>query len=137
MTWPRPWQVGQVRSTVKKPDCERTAPTPPQVLQVLGDVPGLAPDARTDVAGDRGGHADLRRLAGEGLGEADFHVVAQIGAARGAAAAAPPARPPRPAAAAHEVAEQILENIRHGGGEFGPEAGAAGPRPPPMPPSKA
>ena len=43
ITWPRPWQVGQVRSTVKKPDCERTAPWPPQVEQVLGDVPGLAP----------------------------------------------------------------------------------------------
>ena len=44
MTWPRPWQVGQVRSTVKKPDCERTAPWPPQVAQVFGLVPGLAPE---------------------------------------------------------------------------------------------
>ena len=43
MTWPRPWQVGQVRSTVKKPDCERTAPAPPQVPQVLGLDPALAP----------------------------------------------------------------------------------------------
>ena len=43
ITWPRPWQVGQVRSTVKKPDCERTAPCPPQVEQVLGEEPGFAP----------------------------------------------------------------------------------------------
>ncbi len=44
ITWPRPWQVGQVRSTVKKPDCERTAPCPPQVPQVFGLVPGFAPE---------------------------------------------------------------------------------------------
>jgi hypothetical protein len=44
ITWPRPWQVGHVRSTVKKPDCERTAPWPPQVAQVLGAEPGLAPE---------------------------------------------------------------------------------------------
>src|SRR5215831_20822604 len=41
--WPRPWQPGQVRSSVKKPcDC-RTRPAPPQVEQVFGLVPALAP----------------------------------------------------------------------------------------------
>ena len=44
ITRPRPWQVGQVRSTVKKPEDVRTAPWPLQVGQVLGLVPGLAPD---------------------------------------------------------------------------------------------
>ena len=44
ITWPRPAHVGQARSTVKKPDCERTAPAPPQVPQVFGWVPGLAPE---------------------------------------------------------------------------------------------
>ena len=43
ITWPLPWQVGQVRSTVKKPCEALTAPAPPQVPQVLGAVPGLAP----------------------------------------------------------------------------------------------
>src|SRR3546814_910425 len=39
---PVPWQVGQVCCTLKKPCCMRTAPEPPQVRQVLGEVPGLA-----------------------------------------------------------------------------------------------
>ena len=43
MTWPLPWQVGQVRSTVKKPWDALTAPAPPQVPQALGCDPGLAP----------------------------------------------------------------------------------------------
>ncbi len=43
ITWPRPWQVGQVRSSVKKPCAWRTRPWPLQVAQVLGLVPGLAP----------------------------------------------------------------------------------------------
>src|SRR3990172_9095804 len=43
MIWPRPWQAGQVRSTVKKPDDDLTAPVPPQVGQALGIEPGLAP----------------------------------------------------------------------------------------------
>ena len=44
MVWPRPWQVGQVRSTEKKPCAARTLPAPPQVEQVVGWVPGLAPE---------------------------------------------------------------------------------------------
>src|SRR5262245_20384847 len=43
MPCPLPWQVGQVRSTVKKPWDALTAPAPPQVAQVLGCEPGLAP----------------------------------------------------------------------------------------------
>ena len=43
MTWPRPWQFGQVRSMEKKPWAARTRPTPAQVGQVFGLVPGLAP----------------------------------------------------------------------------------------------
>src|SRR5215469_10714416 len=41
--WPRPWQPGQVRSSVKKPWAWRTRPAPPQVAQVFGLVPALAP----------------------------------------------------------------------------------------------
>src|SRR5512147_2146860 len=41
---PRPWQVGQVRSMVKKPWLARTLPMPPQVRHETGDVPALAPE---------------------------------------------------------------------------------------------
>src|SRR5262249_8400932 len=44
MTWPRPWQAGQVRSSVKKPLAGRVRPRPPQVGQALGLVPALAPE---------------------------------------------------------------------------------------------
>ena len=44
MVWPRPWQVGQVRSIEKKPCAARTRPVPWQVAQVVGLVPGLAPE---------------------------------------------------------------------------------------------
>ena len=43
MIWPRPPQVGQVRSTVKKPCCARTLPCPEQVGQVEGSEPPSAP----------------------------------------------------------------------------------------------
>ena len=68
----------------------------------------------------------MRCLAGIGLGQGNFHVVAEIGAA-GSAAAAPPALAGALAAATHEVAEEVFEDIRHGGIEFGAETGAAGP----------
>ena len=42
-TLPLPWQVGQVCCTEKKPCWMRTTPCPPQVRQVWGLVPGLAP----------------------------------------------------------------------------------------------
>ena len=44
IVWPRPWQVGQVRSIEKKPWAARTRPEPWQVAHVFGLVPGLAPD---------------------------------------------------------------------------------------------
>ena len=43
MTWPRPWQATQVRSSVKKPCAWRTLPAPPQLAQIFGLVPDLAP----------------------------------------------------------------------------------------------
>ena len=57
-TWPMPWQSpqgsstrrpdppqrGQARSMEKKPWVARTRPWPPQALQVVGLVPGLAPE---------------------------------------------------------------------------------------------
>src|SRR6056297_341086 len=42
--WPTPPQVGQVRSTVKKPCCARTFPMPEQVGQVCGSAPPSAPE---------------------------------------------------------------------------------------------
>src|SRR6056297_2578461 len=41
--WPTPEQVGQVRSTVKKPCCARTFPIPEQVGQVTGSEPPSEP----------------------------------------------------------------------------------------------
>ena len=41
---PLPWQRGQVCWIEKKPCCMRTWPCPPQVGQVVGLVPGLAPE---------------------------------------------------------------------------------------------
>src|SRR3984957_5890383 len=61
------------------------------------------------LADDRRRNSDLRRLAGKRFLQRDFHVVAQIRAALASRAAA--------ATAAH--AEQIVENIREGGGEIG------------------
>ena len=71
----------------------------------------------------------MRCLAGIGLGQGNFHVVAEIGAACSAAAAPPALAGALAAATAHEVAEEVFENIRHGGIEFGAEARAAGPAP--------
>src|SRR3546814_16750393 len=64
----------------------------------LGTALGAA--AAAGLAGRRAGHADLRGLAAEGVFQADFHVVAPIGAARRRAAAA----------AAHEIAEHPVED---------------------------
>ncbi len=44
ITWPFPMQTGQVRSMVKKPWLWRILPWPLQVEQVVGLVPGLAPE---------------------------------------------------------------------------------------------
>ena len=66
--------------------------------------------AAAGFAGHRGGDADLRGLAGERVAKRNFHVVFEIGAALlGAASAA--------AAASHELAEQVVEYLRHRGRE--------------------
>src|SRR6516225_1609480 len=44
ITWPRPWQLGQVRSSVKNPWACRMRPCPPQVGQAFGLVPAFAPE---------------------------------------------------------------------------------------------
>src|SRR5690606_3462359 len=44
MTLPLPRQVGHVCWIEKKPCCTRTLPCPLQVWQVLGCVPGFAPE---------------------------------------------------------------------------------------------
>ena len=47
MILPVPLQASQVRTVAKEPNmvfcCTRTWPVPPQVVQVTGLVPGLAP----------------------------------------------------------------------------------------------
>src|SRR5690606_3953668 len=43
IVWPAPPQVGQVRSTVKKPWLALTFPMPEQVGQVCGSAPPSAP----------------------------------------------------------------------------------------------
>ena len=96
MISPRPWQRGQVRSMVKKPWLARTLPAPPQVGQVEGWVPALAPVPRAGLAGHAGRHADLRGLAGVGLRQRDLHVVAQVGAALAPASAGRCRRAARP-----------------------------------------
>ena len=54
---PVPWQVGQVCWIEKKPCDRRTVPEPLQVVQVLGCVPGLAPEplqvSHSSIAGMR------------------------------------------------------------------------------------
>ena len=48
ITLHEPWQLGQVRSTVKKPDWERTRPLPWQVTQVTGAAAPAAPVPRQE-----------------------------------------------------------------------------------------
>src|SRR5262247_950547 len=74
---------------VKKPWLARTLPMPPQVGQVEGLVPGLAP---VPVQPSQ---------------------VTQVGAAFAAGAPGAAAAP-----ATHELAEQIIEDVRHRGGEI-------------------
>ncbi len=44
IVWPRPPQLGHVRSMAKKPCWARTRPCPAQVLQIAGFEPALAPE---------------------------------------------------------------------------------------------
>ena len=121
MVSPRPWQLGQVRSMVKKPWLARTLPWPAQVGQVVGLVPARAPDARACFTGNAGRHADLRGLADVGFRQGDLEIVAQVGAALARRARTRPAAAP----SAHELAEQVIEDVGHRGGEVGPEAAGA------------
>src|SRR5690606_37299651 len=75
----------------------------------------LGAGAGAGLAGDAGGHADLGGLALERLLQRDLHIVAQVGAAVARVARAPASAA---AAPAHEVAEQIVEDVRHGRGEI-------------------
>lgn len=96
ITSPRPWQVGQVRSTMKKPCWARTWPCPPHRLQRRVPVPGSAPEPLQ--GSHPGGNFDLDfgLLAVERLVQAHFQIIAQVGPAPGlltATTAAPKAEP--------------------------------------------
>src|SRR5690606_33683845 len=82
---------------------------------------GLGAGAVAGVAADQRRHVDLDGAAEIGLLERDFEIVAQVGAAQARLLA------PAALAAAHEVAEDVLEDVGHGRGEFGPEAAPATP----------
>src|SRR5690606_27133208 len=77
---------------------------------------GLGAGALAGLAGDECGHLDLDGPAGKGLFERDLEIVPEVRAAQPRLPAAPAAGP------AHEVAENVLENVGHRGREFGPEA---------------
>src|SRR4029079_12088552 len=86
---------------------------------------GLGARALAGLALGRGRHAYLRCLAGKGLDEAGFHIVAKVRAAYGTRA--PGATTcTTTAASAHEFAEQIFEDVRHRRREFGTKARTAG-----------
>jgi hypothetical protein len=112
ITWPRPWQFGQVRSSVEKPCACRALPWPAHNRTGLRLGARLCATAGAGFADDGRRNADPRGLARKGFEQRDFHIVAPVGAALAAgAAAAPPAH-----------AEQVVENIREGRGEIGAEA---------------
>ncbi|MGY4328674.1 hypothetical protein ACVWWG_003091 [Bradyrhizobium sp. LB7.2] len=101
---------------MKKPcDC-RTRPAPPQVEQVFGLVPALAPMPEQASQVTETGISICAVLPPKAYLERDFHVVAQVGAALAAAAAT---------AALSGHAEQIFENVGEGGGESRAETGGA------------
>src|SRR5574337_1592004 len=68
---------------------------------------GARARAGAGLASDRDRQPDRRVLAAERVLERDFEIVAQVAAALAARRVAPPA-------SAHHVAEQVVENIRHG-----------------------
>ena len=105
---PTPRQVGQVCSTTKKPWRARTWPRPPHIAQVRADVPALAPEPRAGLAGRGGVDLELDLAAVKGVLELDLEIVAQVGAAQHVGA--PAAR----LGAAHELAEDIVENVGEG-----------------------
>ena len=112
--WPRPWQPGQVRSSVKNPCACRTRPAPPHMPQVFGLVPALAPMPEQDSQVTETGISICAVLPWKASSRRDFHVVAQVRATLAAAAGA---------LAGH--AEQVFENIGEGGSKAGAEARAS------------
>ena len=102
-------------------------PWPPQVGQVFGLVPALAPVPEQVSQVTEVGTRICAVLPAIGFLQRDLHVVAQVGAALAAADA-------RRWRAAHDVAEHVLENV----GEAEPKSAPKPCAPPPMPPcSKA
>ena len=94
MTSPRPWQLGQGRSTTKTPCFARTLPMPEHRLQARAGAVAI-------VARLRDFDLDLRVLAVEGFFQADLHIVAKIGASARL----------RASAATEGLAEDRLEDI--------------------------
>ena len=114
----------QVRSIVKKPWVCARVPAPPQVGQVFGLEPGLAPVPEQASQVTEVGMRTCAVLPAIGLLERDLQVVAQVGAALAAAAAAAPPPPRSP---------KKSSKIRRSRGEIVAEAV----RPPAPPCSKA
>src|SRR5690606_35138309 len=81
---------------------------------------GLCSGPGAFLARDAGGHPNLRRLARIGLRQRNLEIVSEVGAAL--ASGPLPAAPP-----AHELPEEVVEDVGHGGGEVGAEA--TGPAP--------
>ena len=79
-----------------------TRPAPRQPGQALGEAPSALASRIAGLAAHRGRHLDLRLLALERLFEADFQIVTKIGA---------PALRSATARSAHEIAEEIVENV--------------------------
>src|SRR3546814_13770306 len=69
---------------------------------------GLGAGAVAGLAGYRGRHADLRRLALVEVFQRDLEIVAHVGDAIGAGASAA-------GTAAHDFAEQVVEAVANGG----------------------
>ena len=106
---------------VKKPCCARTLPAPLQVPQADGRVPARAPEPPQGSQCTVPGTRIVRLLAAVGVLQRDFHVVAEVRAT----CRLPPAA--AALAAAHELAEEIVEDIGEAGAEVEPaRAGAAG-----------
>src|SRR5690606_176974 len=80
---------------------------------------GLGARAVAGLADNRGRQREGRGLALVGILEGNLEVVAHVGAPFAAAAGIAAAAGTGPS---HEVAEQVVEDVRHGGGEVGAEA---------------
>ncbi len=103
MTSPLPRQVGQPRSTTKKPCCARTLPAPPHEPQVRAQSDEFVQPRPRQVS-----HCELVSMVmldlepGECLLERQLEVVAQVGAARRVRAAR---------TRVHEIAEDRREDV--------------------------